>query len=72
MSSQTALRFAEIIRESRELTRKEKDILLRRLRREPLTRIGRRYKVTGERIRQIENEALVKLLGGDSQLLLFE
>ncbi|OGG05075.1 hypothetical protein A2Z33_07390 [Candidatus Gottesmanbacteria bacterium RBG_16_52_11] len=72
MSSETQTQLAALIRRSRELDSREKDILIRRLRTETLSRIGRRYKITGERIRQIENSALDKLFGKTTQLHLFD
>ena len=72
MSSQTIAYFQSVIVKSKELTRKEKDIILKRLQKKPLRIIARKYKVTGERIRQIENEALKKFLKKICQLVLIE
>jgi DNA-directed RNA polymerase sigma subunit (sigma70/sigma32) len=72
MSSQTMAYFQSVIVKSKELTRKEKDIILKRLQKKPLRIIARKYKVTGERIRQIENEALKKFLKKICQLVLIE
>lgn len=72
MSSQTMAYFQSVIRTSKELTQKEKDIVVRRLQKKSLRSIARKYKVTGERIRQIENEALKKFLKKTCQLRLVD
>lgn len=72
MSSQTLAYFKSIIQSSKELTRKEKEIILRRLEKKPLRKIGRKYKLTGERIRQIEKGALGKFLKKTCQLILID
>lgn len=72
MGNQTILYFGSIIKNSKELTRKEKEILLFRLKKKILKKIGRKYKVTDERIRQIEKQAIAKLIRKINQLLLFE
>ena len=61
MSNQTLVYFINLVLQSKKLTLKEEDILVRRLRRKKLKQIGRKYKLTDERIRQIEKAALVKL-----------
>ncbi len=61
MPNQTIGYFANFIRKSMRLTPKEEDVLLRRLKRKRLKQIGRCYKVSDERIRQIEADALTKL-----------
>lgn len=61
MPNQTVAYFLKLITGSRRLTPKEEDILVRRLKKKKLKTIGRRYKVTDERIRQIEEKALKKL-----------
>jgi len=61
LSNQTLVYFINFILRSKKLTLKEEDILVRRLRRKKLKQIGRKYKLTDERIRQIEKAALVKL-----------
>ena len=72
MTNQTVSYFSSIIRGSRKLNRREKEVLLRRLTKKTLIKIGRKNKVTGERIRQIEKSALEKLVKKMSQLLLFD
>ena len=72
MSSQTITYFISIIKNTKELTKKEKEILVQRLREKKLERIGRKYKVTGERVRQIEERALQKFIDKMCQLMLFD
>lgn len=72
MSSQTAKYFISIIKNAKELDKKEKDILIRRLKETTLRKIGKRYKVSDERIRQIEGKALEKFIKKMCQLLLFD
>ncbi len=73
MSSQSFDYFVTVINQAKNLTKKEKDILVSRLHKIPLKKIGRRYKLSYERIRQIEKEALDRLRNQKiSQLLLFD
>jgi DNA-directed RNA polymerase sigma subunit (sigma70/sigma32) len=72
MSSQTWDYFIAFIQNARELNRKEKEILVKRLQAKKLEKIGRKYKLTGERIRQIEKEALAKFGKKITQLLLLD
>lgn len=72
MSSQTITYFISIIKNAKEFNRKEKEILVKRLKKQKLEKIGRKYKVTGERIRQIEKEALLKFKKKMVQLILFD
>ncbi|OGK34281.1 hypothetical protein A3A46_00610 [Candidatus Roizmanbacteria bacterium RIFCSPLOWO2_01_FULL_37_13] len=72
MSNQSIEYFASIIRDSKELTHREKEILLYRLKKKTLNKIGRKQKVTGERVRQIEKRALTKFKRKINQLLLFD
>lgn len=72
MSSQTISYFTSMIQGSKELTKKEKEILISRLKEKELKKIGRKYKVTAERIRQIEEKALQKFIDKMCQLLLFD
>lgn len=72
MTNQTVYYFSSIIRGSKQLNKREKEILLRRLTKRTLIKIGRKNKVSGERIRQIEKNALQKLIRKVGQLLLFE
>ncbi|MDP3941469.1 MAG: sigma factor-like helix-turn-helix DNA-binding protein [bacterium] len=72
MANQTLRYFASLLRDSHELNAKEKDILLRRLKNQKLRKIGRKYKVTAERIRQIEEHALQKFTKKILQLLLLD
>lgn len=72
MTSKSKQYFISIIVNSKSLNKKDKDILVKRLQGMTLHRIGRRYKLSAERIRQIEEEALAKLGKKISQLLLFD
>ncbi len=72
MSSQTLLYFQTVIQNSKELTHREKDILVKRLDRVTLEKLSRRYKLSDERVRQIEEEGLAKFLKKACQLLLFD
>jgi DNA-directed RNA polymerase sigma subunit (sigma70/sigma32) len=72
MANQTIKYFSALISDSRELNAKEKDILRRRLKNNHLRKIGRKYKVTAERIRQIEEHALEKFTQKILQLLLID
>lgn len=72
MANQTKAYFKNLIEVSRELSRKEKDILTARLSEKTLRKIGRKYKITAERIRQVEKNILAKLIKRTRQLLLFD
>jgi len=72
MASKSEDYFISIIVNSKNLNKKEKDILVRRLKGITLHKIGRRYKKTAERIRQIEEASLEKIRKKISQLLLFD
>lgn len=72
IANQTVRYFIKIIQSSKELNRKEKDILIARLEEKTLEKIGKKYKLTAERIRQIEEEAIGKIVAEIKQLLLFD
>lgn len=72
MPNQTIGYFINLIIKSRRLLPKEEDILVKRLKRKKLKQIGRKYKVTYERIRQIEKRALKKLSSKIFQEKLFK
>lgn len=72
MSTQTISYFISIIQNSKELTKKEKEILINRLQQKKLEKIGRKYKVTAQRIQQIEEKALKKFIDKMCQLMLFD
>lgn len=72
LANQTVRYFIKIVRDSKELNRKEKDILIARLEEKTLEKIGKKYKLTAERIRQIEEGAIKKFLAAVKQLFLFE
>ncbi|MBI2443557.1 MAG: hypothetical protein HYV40_06680 [Candidatus Levybacteria bacterium] len=72
MANQTLKYFSSLVSDSHELNHREKDILLRRLKNQHLRKIGRKYEVTAERIRQIEEQALGKFTKKILQLLLLD
>jgi len=72
MPNQTVGYFINFITKSHRLNPKEIDILVKRLKRKKLKSIGRKYKVTYERIRQIEKSALSKLGNKTIQEYLFD
>ncbi|HGE72705.1 TPA: hypothetical protein ENX78_17845 [Candidatus Poribacteria bacterium] len=72
MGNQTIAYFKTIVNSSKELNKKEKEILLRRLEHKTLSKIGRKYKLSAERIRQLEEKALFKFIKKACQLLLFD
>lgn len=72
MGNKTIGYFISIIQSSSRITDKEKDILIKRVKGIHLRKIGRKYKITAERIRQIEEKAIEKLLKKIYQLMLFE
>jgi DNA-directed RNA polymerase sigma subunit (sigma70/sigma32) len=59
-ANQTHRYFSSRIVKLPHLSKKEKDILLERLKTVTLEKIGKNYGVTAERIRQIEKAALIK------------
>lgn len=71
-ANQTIIYFGRIIDSSKELKRKEKEILKFRLGSKILKKIGKKYKISYERVRQIEKEAIKKLNKKICQLLLFD
>lgn len=71
MGNQTIHYFKQIIERSDKLNKKEKEILIKRIRGKTLEEIGKKYKVTAERIRQIEEIAIKKFLKKIYQLVLF-
>ncbi len=72
MGNQTVSYFASLIRGSHILDHKEKEILINRLQKKTLKKIGKKYKVSDERIRQIEFIAIKKFFKKTIQLLLFD
>lgn len=72
MGNKTIGYFLSIIKDSNQLTDKEKDILTKRSKGIYLEKIGKKYKITAERIRQIEEKAIEKLLKKIYQLMLFD
>lgn len=61
MPNRTLGYFINFVKKTHRLNPKEADILSLRLKRKKLSTIGRKYKVSYERIRQIEDESLKKL-----------
>jgi len=72
MGNQTIKYFVSLIRNAKELKKKEKDILIKRLKNVTLENIGKKYKVTAERVRQIEEKSLKKFIDKMCQLMLFD
>lgn len=72
MGNQTLAYFSSLIADSNKLNRKEKEILLKRVEGKHLRKIGKKYKISAERVRQIEEVAIKKLLKKIYQLMLFE
>lgn len=72
MANKTLSYFSATITQSKELTGREKDILLQRLSKKKLEKIGKKYKVSAERVRQIESGAITKIIRKTAQLLLFD
>jgi DNA-directed RNA polymerase sigma subunit (sigma70/sigma32) len=71
-ANRTISYFAAHIRKLPNLTSKEKDIIIRRLRSVTLEKIGNNYSVTEARIRQIEKSAIFKIKLKAYQLRLFK
>ena len=72
MSNKTVGYFASVVATAKELTPRERDILLSRLKRSKLKKIAKHYHITPERVRQIEQTALKKIIQKKAQLLLFD
>jgi len=64
--------FLTHIKKLPQLSFKEKEVLLKRLKRVTLEKIGLKYKVTEGRIRQIEKQALQKIKSKRYQRRLFK
>lgn len=71
MANRTLIYFLDLIQDSHKLKPKEADILRLRLKRKNLKAIGKKYKVSYERIRQIEKNSLLKLKEKTYQETLF-
>ena len=71
MPNRTLAYFINFVKKTHRLKPKEADILSLRLRRKKLRSIGRKYKVSYERIRQIEKISLIKLSSKSYQEKLF-
>lgn len=72
VANQTLKYFIKIVKSEKALSKKEKDILVARLQKKTLEKIGKKYKLTAERIRQIEEDAVKKFLKKINQLFLFD
>jgi len=72
VGNQTVRYFIKIIKEAKELNSKEKEILIARLQEKTLEKIGKKYKLSAERIRQIEEKAIDRFLDEVAQLFLFD
>ncbi len=70
--NKTLTYFVSHIRKLPHLTSKEKDILVNRLKRTTLEKIGYKYQVTEGRIRQIEKTAIKKMKNKFYQQRLFK
>jgi len=57
----TADQFRHVWQHVEKLSRRERDMLMRRMRGETLVEIGRRFNITKERVRQIQERALLQL-----------
>lgn len=71
MSNRTLTHFIDFVKNTHRLKSKEADILILRLKGKRLKSIGNKYKVSYERIRQIEKESLIKLNNKSYQEKLF-
>lgn len=71
-ANKTLRYFAARIMEFSDLTSRERDILFNRLMDKTLEKIGDKYDLTAERIRQIELSAVKKLDRKTKQLELFK
>lgn len=72
MGNKTIGYFILLIEGSDKLNKKEKDILVKRVKGKTLKKISKKYRVSAERIRQIEEIAIKKFLKKIYQLILFK
>lgn len=72
MPNRTIGYFIDFVKKTHRLKPKEADILVLRLKKKKLSTIGHKYKVSYERIRQIEKESLIKLEKKSYQEKLFD
>lgn len=72
MPNRTLGYFINFIKHTHRLNPKEANILALRLKKKKLRTIGRKYKVSYERIRQIEKQSLIKLDRESYQEKLFD
>ena len=71
-SNRTLRFFTFFIKNTPDLTGKEKDVLLKRLKTETLEKTGKFFNLTEGRVRQIERSALDKIRSKTHQLTLFK
>jgi len=71
-SNKTLKYFAQYVRKIPDLDGREKQVVLRRLKRNTLEGIGKSWGLTEGRIRQIEKSALTKIKSTSRQLALFK
>ncbi|EKD96444.1 MAG: hypothetical protein ACD_24C00043G0001 [uncultured bacterium] len=71
-SNQTTLYFKSLIKHNFDLSGKESEVLIKRLRRTTLEEIGKKFGITESRVRQIERTALSKIKSKTHQLALFK
>lgn len=72
MSNKTIVYFSSVIQTAKELSPRERDVLENRLKKTKLRKIARKYSVSAERVRQIEQGAIKKIIQKQAQLLLFD
>ncbi len=72
IGNQTVRHFLRFIEKFPLLTEREKWVLSQRLQEQKLKKIGKKFKVSAERVRQIEWGAILKLKQKYRQLALFE
>ena len=71
-SNRTVSYFRQFLKQAGGLTGKERIILIRRLNKSTLEKIGEKFGLTEGRIRQIERQAINRLKNGKVQLPLFK
>lgn len=72
MNNQTIVYFIQIVNNTEFLKNKEKAILVDRLKGKSLEAIGKKFKLSAERIRQIEENSLSKFFKSIKQLIMFK
>ena len=72
VSNKTVIYFSSSLKNLAELSGREKDILVNRLKGQTLEKIGADFELSEARIRQIEKSAITKLRNKFKQLALFK